>query len=283
MPIIRNEAFRLLVAALHRGDVPQAQHPGLQSGEDDAVRHFLLGRHGIGHVDRGIGVVGMERAARGIERRALVLEHQAGWVHAIRRQPLHIQGDGDFLVLRTVNGDAGQGRDLLQAGREIPGIIQHLPISLVLGFHRDEQRGDLAEIVQHHDGQHTGGQGQLGGLEAEFDLGPDFILGPDRRGQVHQQIADPILGRRLERGAVHFLAGEQDVLQRFGHLVAHLLRRGAWVNGRDHTLLDLEGREFVPIHPEKAYHADHKQERHKKVDDLPVANGVPDHPAADFW
>ena len=68
-----NEAFRLLVAALHRGDVPQAQHPGLQSGEDDAVRHFLLGRHGIGHVDRGIGVVGMECAARGIENKLAFL------------------------------------------------------------------------------------------------------------------------------------------------------------------------------------------------------------------
>ena len=279
MAVIGDILLRGLEAPLHPGDVPQPDHRPGRVAIDDFPRHFPFADHGAEHMDRRMDAAGLHRPARDGQGRGLVAQHQGGRTEPVGREPLRIEGHGDFLLLGTQDAHLGEFGNLPETVGEVFGIVQDLAVALVGRFDGDQQGGDFAEGVQHGDGQHARRQQHLGLLETQFDLRPYLILRFLRRGQVGDNVAHPVAADRAGVVPGDFLKGEQRVFQGFGELFLHLGGRGAGVDADHQALLDVEGGEFVLIHPEGSPDAGQDAGQDQAIDD-PLVADRPGHPRA---
>ncbi len=84
--------------------------------------------------------------------------------------------------------------------------------------------------------------------------------------QCHINVADTVLGHRMQGLAIHLRAGHQDLLQRLGQSLFHPFGGSAGIDGRHQSLLDGNGGKLRLVHLPDTQQADHNQARHHQID-----------------
>ena len=124
----------------------------------------------------------------------------------------------------------------------------------------NEQGRGIAEIIVHHDGQHTTGQLGLKAVQSVLDLTPHLILVVHIIVQFHHHDTHAVLRLRGGLLTVHLPISKEVALQRTSHLLLHLLAGGTRIDRHHHALTDGGMGEFVLRHDVHTVDAQHKQD-----------------------
>ena len=269
VPVVGNVLGGRFVAPFYACDVLKAYHPALRVGPDYPFGNLPLGSHGGGDAHPFALSVMHVRARRERQRSGLIVQENGRRVNPVGRQPFPVQGYGNLLLLRADDRRLRKLRNALEPDGEFLGIFLQLQVALFRRFHRQQQRAGVAEIVQHRDGENSGGKRELLLLQAQLYLGPDLVL--EALGnfvpKVDINVADAVFRSGIGSFPVHLLEGEKIVFQRLGEPLLHLGGACAGIYAGNQPLLELEGGELVLVHSHEAESAkrdeDQYQDGHK--------------------
>ena len=195
-------------------------------------------------------------------------------VDAVFRYALYVQRNSDFLMLHTEQFDTAHFTYLTQTVSHHLGVIFHLVRRTLIALQRQQDTARVAEIVNHDNRQQSRRQLHLlHDTHSAADLRPRLVGVHHLRSKGGKYIAHAILAQAVRLALVYLGESKQVLLNRFSHLLFHLLRRGTRIDTHNQTQTDGHLREFILVHPAQGKDAKHHQHRNHRIDDTAAAHG----------
>ncbi len=188
-------------------------------------------------------------------------------------QAVIVEIDRDLFLLLAHHGHAPHAGDGAQAALQVIHVFAQFTVGLVVGFHGNQHRRRVAEVVVDLHGEHALRQTGLEHLDAVLELGPESVLVLHVVVQFHLDDGDTVAAVGLGFLLFHIFIGEDVVLERFGHLLLDLLGRSAGIDRHDNALADGDGRELVLVDVIQPVDAHRDEDARHHDDDPAVAHG----------
>ena len=148
-------------------------------------------------------------------------------------------------------------------------MLQFTRTALV-ALHGDEDGRRVTEIIDERSLQHTGRHlSLLQKRQPRTYLIPRHLIIDIRHAQHHIDIRNAVLGDAEGEFLIHRLEGVDIVLQRYRHLLLHLIGGSTRVERHDESLPDGELRKLILVHPRQGPytkgHQTNEQRHHDSV------------------
>ena len=186
---------------------------------------------------------------------------------------IHIQ-----LLMLTAEGlDVAHRRHRAQPPFKEVHVAFHLAVGLVARVKGHQHGRRVAEIVYHHQGQHTSRQLTFEVLQAMTYLRPHLGLIHHAVVQLHVYIHHTLLRVAVGAALAQLLKGEKVVLKRGGDLLLHLIAPRTGVDRSNNALTNDKLGELLLVHPVKTIDAQDHQQCDYQEDNLGIGhNGLYD-------
>ena len=171
-----DEGTLLRILVLHGRHILQSHIVAFAVRIDQRILHLVDLVQGMIHVDGRFVVVILHTTSR--RHKTLASQHLGNRqvTDAVVRQLVAVDIDTDLVVLQSEHAHLTHALDHTQRVDEGVHIVIQFAVGLILRLHRQQQGGGVAEVIVHHDGQHTTGQLRLEALHAVLELRPELIL-----------------------------------------------------------------------------------------------------------
>ena len=258
------------VLQLHRCHILQSDDVAAQVTIDDSVLHVVDFVKTLIYIDGALILLVLQTATGAGKALAGQFLSDGEIADAVVRQLIGVEVDGNLRHLHTADTHLTHRRHHAQRVLDNLHILVELAVGLVLALERDELRRHIAEVILHPHGNDATRQTRLERLDAVFELRPELILILEILVEFDDDDTHAVARIGVRLLFQHLFIGEDIVLERLGHLLLHLFRRGAGEDGSHDALAHRVVGKLILIDHLQAEDAEDYEATNQQNDDLSV-------------
>ena len=258
------------IFVLHFRHIFQSDDVAAQVAVNHRVLHIVDFVEALVDVDGTLVFLVLQASARAGKALSGELLRDGQIADAVLGELVGVEIDGDLRHLHARDTHLAHRGHHAQRVLDDLHVLVELTIGLVLALQGDELRRHVAEIVLHANGHNTTRQARLERCNTMLELRPELVLVLKVLIELHHDNAHAVARVGIGLLLQYFFVAEDVVLQRFGHLLFHLFRRGARKDGGNDALAHRVVGKLVLVDHLQTEDAKHHQAAHQQDDDLPV-------------